>query len=423
MSSYEDFLELVDEFASSHVPATGNLYRDRLRVFADWCEAEGHNPLAPTPPVLNAFGRHALQRWKPSTAAQATSALRGVFDYAVATEAIDTSPARHPAVKLPVSRPRAVAPASLPLDEARALMAAAPTLKNEALGERSTIVVAAMLVGGLSPGELMAAKVGHLTSQADGSAVLAVPSRKSFDYVPVHSPWLDAVNRHVAGRPADEALVVNLHGNATNVSNLRSWIANVAAQAGIDRHIPPSLVRDTGAVLLLANGGTAADLVRFLGSPERSDLTRYYAAAGVQPDSDHPAAIMASLVRQSRYPMLDQAERVLGHRDTHPAFAVGVTGAVVEQRLRVLCRSETALPTGKQKDWTIGKLMGAYEAKKKFSGDQRTALQRIANARNDAAHGYFDRVEGRGYAQELIDLARRFLAATEPQPKPGRRRA
>lgn len=407
-----EVVRLIDEYLSGHPDGTAKSYRLRLMQFVRWCQAAGHDPLEPTPATFNGFVRDAKegQGQRVATVKQASSALRGFYAYLVSTGRRDVDPTRHPAVKLVTARTEPGMPKTLSLDEARAMLKAAGSLNDV----RYRIAVGLLLLGGLAPREITSARVADVTRTADGGLLLSLPTRRSSEPVPLVGDLADAVSRHIAGRPPSGSLVLNQRNNPVNVTNLRSAVEKAASLAGLTTTPSMTQVRQTGAVLLLQHGGSGSDLVRYLGVLDTRDTGKYFAAAARHATGPHPAQVLGSLLASTRYPALDQADRLLRDPSIHPAAAAALAGAAVEARLRELCAAIDSAPSGIPKDWTIAKLVAAYGAKKKLSRDDRSDLDRIAAVRNDAAHGWFDEVT-LTRAREASRLARRFLAKTESE--------
>lgn len=401
---------LIDEYLSGYADGTATAYRQRLMQFVRWCLAEGHDPLDPTPAAFNGFVRDSLDRQeqKLTTVKQASTALRGFYGYLTSTGHLDVDPTRHPAVRLVTARSEPAMPKTLTLEEARALVVAAGSLTDV----RYRIAVGLIVLGGLTPREIVAARVGDVTSGADGGLLLSIPTRKPSEPIPLTGALAGAVSQHIADRRQSDALLLNQANNPVNVTNLRRVMEKTSDLAGLPT--PPTMtrLRQTGAILLLQHGGSGADLVRYLGVFDTRDTAKYFAAAGRHAVGPHPTQILGSLLAPTRYPALDQAERLLRDPSIHPTAPAVLAGAAAEERLRALCAAIGSSPRGAAKDWTIAKLVAAYGAKKKLSRDDRSDLDRIAAVRNDAAHGWFDEVT-HARARDAVRLARHFLEKTE----------
>lgn len=140
---------------------TRRSYARDLRAFFTWCAQHGLDPLAVARVHLDAYRRHLEQPRPttgrpaaPSSVARALSALTGFFNYALAEDVLDRSPAA--AVRRPKVGTDSQA-TGLDRGELRALLAAA-----EADGLRSRALVTLLAHNGLRIDEALSRDVEHL---------------------------------------------------------------------------------------------------------------------------------------------------------------------------------------------------------------------------------------------------------------------
>jgi integrase/recombinase XerD len=183
-------------------------------------------------------------------------------------------------IRLPRRLPRA-----LDADDVRRLLRTTQAMAERGRSERPYeailmhFVVVVLCATGLRIGELLAARLGDVSTEESAVQVRGKGDRERRVYVPgaeanaVLKRFLEARKTINAGR---DELLLNVDGTPLKAHSLRMRLNTLVTRAGISRHITPHMLRHTAATQLLEAGVDIRLVQRLLGHASIS-TTQIYA--------------------------------------------------------------------------------------------------------------------------------------------------
>jgi hypothetical protein len=129
-----------------------------------------------------------------------------------------------------------------------------------------------------------------------------------------------------------------------------------------------------------------------------------------RPITEHPSYRLARLIAAdstSAQSLLDQAETLADQHDVHPSTAIVLAAAVLERHVRELAQRRKVEVRDNAALATYGQRLYDGNAVRLHHKRQ---LDMLSGIRNDAAHGWFDKVN-RDQARDFVADARRIIAA------------
>lgn len=290
LAAYRRDIAKLEAFAKKHRRALTSLSASDLREF------------------LRDLHRHGLSL---RSIGRATSAVRGMYKFAVAEGHLK----RDPAEQIETARLHRNLPNYLLLDEVDRLLAVSDVSKADGLRDRAMLEL--LYATGLRVSELISLElgdfnfdVGYLECEGKGRKQRVVPFGRSA------KKWLDRYLR--VGRPklvrgANNAFFVTRLGKAMTRQRFFQILKSCGQRAGIDRSLSPHVVRHSFATHLLERGADLRSLQLMLGHSNigttqiythvsRERLRRIY-------DEHHPRARSRSDSRRSSQPKRKPARR------------------------------------------------------------------------------------------------------------------
>lgn len=173
----------------------------------------------------------------------------------------------------------------------------------------------------------------------------------------------------------------------------------------------------------IEQGFTYIGVVRAVGEMHHSRSRRWFASAPTSVDQ-HAAIRLSRLVfddPESPLGMLDEAAVCLNETALPPAIAVATAGTALESHLRELCRAKKISMHKPEKDLSIMDYAAVLASEKVVAPPDHRLLTTITAYRNDAAHGWFQRISG-DTATWVLREVRRFIV-THPGPSSGASRS
>lgn len=380
-------------------PSTKQAYENDLMAFYSWCEVNDVDAADPSALTINWYlAEEQARGLADTTTYRRRGTLERFFRFLVQAGIRSDSPFDDDRIAPRMERDRTVNTEFVPIEKVRALIQSA-----RERGPVSHAAVCLMAIHGLKASEVCSLRVEDVQERR-GRTVIAIRNRKRGDWTPLIEPTSNAVSSILEHRPSRGPLLTNDEGRALTYSNLRYRIRQVAEAAALESVPNPAGLRNTAAALAMGRGVPVQQVLDLLGT--LSDRHLWNLAEQVRPHYyAHAAEAVATTVLDLGH--LDEAERLLMDNDVHPAVPLMAAGAAMESALREWTREEEVSIRNERKA-----SLASYGAALKGAGFVKESfvqtLVTITEARDDAAHGWFDRVTP-GKAQRIIDTVRHLL--------------
>ena len=237
---------VLDGFLARYRGNTRTLYEIDMRVYLDWCEADGTDPLRAVRSDVERFARHLeeVRGNKAATVAHRLGVIRMFYRVALSDGVID----RDPTIFLHIPKvhrdPHSIA--WLDRSQMGRLMRAA----SETSVAHETLVTL-MGVLGLRVSEACAVNVEDFHEDEMGYRVLRVVGKGNKPAtIPIPIPSLRVIERARDGRTSGP-LILTKRGNRQNRAGAYDWVKRLATKAGLDPNLHPHALRHsaiTGAL-------------------------------------------------------------------------------------------------------------------------------------------------------------------------------
>lgn len=272
-------------FLARYTAGTLTLYELDLRVFFDWCQDHGLDPLDVRRPDLEAFidWLMTVRGNGARSAARRFQTIRGFLRLAVADELIDRDPTFM--VREPKWEARRDIAWLTPMQVAR-LQAAATLPAQRAL-------VDLMVVLGLRVSEACGVMIEDLTEDPSGYTLLTVRrkgGKTTTETIPV--PLLRVIE-NARGDRTEGPLILTRTGRQQNRNGAYHWIKQLCRKAGLPADVHPHSLRHTAVTTLVDAGLPMHEVQEFARHADIRSTQWYYRRRGT-PDQ-HGAHITARM--------------------------------------------------------------------------------------------------------------------------------
>ncbi len=274
MDSVVEFLETLqtERGASQN---TLSAYRRDLRGYRAFLDAEGCRlEDASSRDVVRYLGALRRRGLSARSTARHLSAVRGLYRYLLAANAIPRDPTEH----LESPRPARRLPRTLSSDDAAALVETPDTTRADGLRDRALLEL--LYASGLRATEALTLRVDDVNVEAGYVTPTGKGSRQRL--VPVGGEALRWIRRYLeAGRPrlvkrADaSALFLNRYGRRLSRQALWALLKKSARRAGVRAPVSPHTLRHSFASHLLEGGADLRSVQAMLGHADVSTTQIY----------------------------------------------------------------------------------------------------------------------------------------------------
>lgn len=262
------FTELVALFASRQRSRNTRLaYTADVERFAQWCDAEGTEPLAIGPADLDRY-RELCQAdgTSPATVARRLAALSSFFALAVEEGSVEGSPMAD------LVRPAAAPSATAELDAGQA---AALVEAGERLSPKAALLVDLLLLDGLKLGEALAADAGDLAD--DG--ILTVARRRGTAQIELHGPTMAAAGSYLQGRHDGPLLLGDASAARLTRFGADYLLKRASEEAGLEQPVSANVLRRSYVAMAHANGDSIETIRDHMGHQDARTTRRHLSGA------------------------------------------------------------------------------------------------------------------------------------------------
>jgi integrase len=388
-------------------------YKYILHGFLRWAESERPGSTEVTAQELAGyFDALRLRGRKPVTVSYHLQILRGFFAWLVGEGHISVDPT----ADFSTLRQTPLARDTLTIEEMSALWRVA-----EDPFDRS--IVGLLGINALRPDEISRALVSDL-GHLDQRKILRLPSRSgihsSLPYTVLDDSLHEAIVDQMKGRRSGPLLLRRGAGVSRKAQAI--IVARLGKAAQIPIAITPSTLTFSMRAIAIEKGFSYLGVVRSAGDMETRRLAQWVRRAP-NPTADHAALRMARLVvgtGRTSEDLLVQARVLLQESDSPSGVAASFAGAVLERHLRFLTE-EHGLNV-KTSNPKLGSYASVLSARRILSPSDVQLIARIQGFRDDAAHGWFDRVTAKnaewvinevGHLLQTFPLGRKTNSGSE----------
>ncbi len=396
--------DLVQRFLHhrDYKPGTREVYFKALRNFEEWMRESHLEPLAVGRDDIDRFrGWLRAQKLSETTVDQRLKNVRNFYTYLVSTKEV----AVNPVGKLKVVQPSGPARDVLTADELARLW--------DVTTGRDRIVIGLLGMCGLKRDELRNARAQDVHERG-GVQVLSVSGASgsvSLSYVALPEQLADEIAVHLTGRRSG-FLVGGERSSSSQISvrYLGDLIRRAASKAGIRTAVTTTTLTNSLLSIALENRFSYLSVMR--------TTSRGHGTAKVQllrnvdlPPEEHASMRLGRMLAardSDDEVMLLSAQQLLADRSQHPAASVVLAGATLERVLRDVT-ARVGIDIAKSEP-TLGTYASRLRGAGFLTNSQMNTLDVIGNRRNDAAHGWFERID-RAKAEAVLRDARALIAA------------
>ena len=371
-------------------------YKYILHAFLRWAESErpGFHDVT-SQEIAGYFDALRLRGRKPVTVSYHLQTLRGFFAWLVREEHISVDPTADFSTirQLPLARD------TLTIEELAAMWRVADDPFDRA-------VFGLLGINSLRPDEVSRSSVADL-GDLDQRKILRLPSRSgihsSLPYTVLDHSLHATIIDQLKGRRSGPLLL--RRGSGVSRKAQAIIVARLGKAAQIPIAITPSTLTFSMRAIAIEKGFSYVGVVRSAGDLETRRLAHWVRRAP-NPTRDHAALRMARLVvgtgRESD-DLLMQARVLLHESDSPPGVAASFAGAVLEQHLRFLTEENNL--NVKTSNPKLGSYSSVLSAGRILSPSDVQLIARIQGFRDDAAHGWFDRVTAKNAAWVIDEVS------------------
>ena len=368
-------------------------YRGLLARFGDWCAAEGVEPTTATrTDILSFLEMLRSSGLKHATVGLSFRACKGYFHWLEELGTIPQSPMRG----LKHSDPPRSGAKTVPLDDLRKMLSVTTEPKSWA-------IIAILAFNGLVSEEIRECNVSDLEVR-DGTTILHISPRRKRQsgadggnrplFVVLVPEVAQAVNDQLEGRRTGP-LFLNRAGKRMTRSFVSNLIRTATRRAQLDYEVTPQMLTYMLPIVAMQEGFSLVSVTRAMGFLQPRQFYRWTGILG-SPLEQNASVRLARLVLDppdSLDNVLLHAEAVLLETDIPEAFAVMGAGAILERHLRDLCEENgVEVPSQDKNSGSLNRYADELRRIQKLSLADKKLVDHLANLRNDAAHGWFERL-------------------------------
>lgn len=194
-------------------------------------------------------------------------------------------------------------------------------------------------------------------------------------------------------------------------------VATAGKRAGVPFRVTPKTLAYTLRTIAIAHGFSYLGVVRSVGELHPTKSRRWVANADLA-ISQHGSIRLGQLIfndPQSPLGMLAAAETLLNETDLPPAIAVLVAGTALERRLRMLAGQNEVQFRKPEDERTLNTYSTQLLGRGLLTRATHKRIEMVGQHRNDAAHGWFERVNVTT-ARSTLSVCRTVLSELDHAP-------
>ncbi|MFG6502502.1 tyrosine-type recombinase/integrase [Microbacterium sp. P05] len=385
-------------------------YGTALRTFIDWCEASGVDPETATEADIANYQGALRSRLKEATVTTRLKVLRTAYAYLMRVGRLSFNPVAAMKIVEAVSPDRDV----LSFEELARVWDVSEGIER--------VVVGLLALCGLTRNEVRTARAADVHQRA-GVTVLSVGKRSGpqhLGYVALPEVLVTEIENYLKGRRT--GMLVKPHRSTAKEASLTFFnklVNRVTERAGIKTRLTSSSLTSSLLSLALEYRFSYLSVMRSASRGTPSSKMALLRNVDIPPEEHASMRLgrMLSVRTSEDEQMLLQARTLLADRSQHPATVVMVAGAALERVLRETCEALEIAITVREPG--IGIYVSKLRERGVISNEELNTLTGVGIQRNDAAHGWFDKIsdaDAEAVVKETRALISKLRSLAIPEP-------
>jgi site-specific recombinase XerD len=379
----EDWDSLVRDFVLSRnwKARTREAYSSGVRLFLRWCRENSIDPTAASRGDIASF-LASEPSWADDTVVLRAQSVRYFFDYLARVGKTGTNPA----LGFGIGRARSNTRDVLTLQQLTHLW--------ESAQGQDRVIIGLLGICGVRLAEILAARVEHFTSH-EGILVMATPDRNGpheFDHVALPPNVASAIRAQIASRRSGPLLLGDRGRTIVTRRAVQYAIARAAKGIETSFRITPMTLTFTLRAIALDNRFSYPSVIRSVSEAEPRRLAAWVRRIHV-PYTEHASYRLGQMVNAAQdadEEMLLRAEVLIDDLSQSPAAGLMLAAATLERALRdATARAEIRVD---KSDPSLRTYADRLVGRRRISAADHNTIVRVLDFRNDAAHGWFERI-------------------------------
>ena len=371
--------------------------------YLEWLDGLGVSVTAATTADIMTYLDTQRPGRKEGTVTAILKSIRAYYKWMADQGAIS----HNPAARIPTTSPRTLPPLHVRPEDIRKML-------DAALSERDWAFIAILAFGALRVNELCNCDISDLEFE-NGRYILHFKplgnDRRRPTFVILTDEVAAVVISQLDGRHHGPLFLGHQTRDRLGRRAVSTMVRSTARRAGLTYPVSAQMLTHSLPAVALQRGYSYRGVARAMGVPDRRHSERWLGVA-TDPSEDNASVRLARFVLtppETPEAMLMHAEALVLETDLSEPFAVMATGAIVERHLRLLGVAHGIPPKEDSSKGSITYYVGELQRQGVVNIADARQLRALGDSRNDAAHGWFERIES-GTAIRVLREARSLIA-------------
>ena len=382
---------------------TRTMHTYHLTRYLEWLEELGVPvTAATTADIMNYLDTQRPGR-KEGTVTAILKSIRAYYKWITDQGAIS----HNPAARIPTTTPRTQPPMHVRPEDVRKML-------DATVNERDWAFIAILTFGSLRVNELCNCDISDLEFEHGRYILHFKPlgnERRRPTFVILTDDVAAVLISQLDGRQHGPLFLGHQTRERLNRRAVFTLVRGTARRAGLTYPVSPQMLTHSLPAVALQRGYSYRGVARAMGVPDRRHSERWLGVAS-DPTEDNASVRLARFVLtppDTPESMLMHAEALILETDLSEPFAVMATGAIVERHLRLLGVAHGIPAKEDSSKGSITYYVGELQRQGVVNVSDARQLRALGDSRNDAAHGWFERIEP-GTAIRVLREARSLIA-------------
>lgn len=385
----------VAHYKSEH---TRELHARNLNGYFQWLESEEVSITDSGASEITRYLSTLRSRLKETSVDTVLKSIRAYHKWLV--EQGVTS--HNPASRMRSSVPRTQPPRFVQPDDIRKMLAAA-------LNDRDRAFIAILAFGSLSVVELTGCDVSDMEFE-NGRYVLHFKPRAATKrrppFISLTAEVASLVQSQLNGRREGPLFLGHQNKERLSRQGMSSIVRRTAVRARVPYPVSAQMLAYSLPAIAFQRGYSYRGVARAMGIPERRHASRWLGVVS-DPSEDNASIRLARFVMNppdTSESMLMHNEALVHETDIPEPFGVMAAGAILERHLRLLGTGNGVPVKEDVSKGSITYYVGELQKKGVVKLPDARKMRALGDLRNDAAHGWFERIHVGDAIRTLRDV-------------------